>query len=150
MHEASFLLGAENNCGYMNKLKIYVSFLLVACLIACHQQVVYPEDAPRAAMDTALAALQAGDYDTYLSYVDYGEELDSIQLQNMKDVLRRHEEWKQAERERVVSAQVVDIQMQGDTVCTAYYQYVFADSCRETVAQKMVRRNGQWKVRIRN
>ena len=134
----------------MKNMKIYMTVLLVACCMACRQQIVYPEDAPKAAMNAALEALQAGDYDTYLSYVDYGTELDSLELQNMKDVLRRHEEWKRAERERVVSAQVVDIRMQGDTVCTAYYQYVFADSCRETVAQKMVCRNGRWKVRIRN
>lgn len=118
--------------------------------MACRQQIVYPEDAPKAAMNAALEALQAGDFDTYMTYVDYGADLDSAELQNMKDVLRRHEEWKQAEREHVVSTRVVDVKMQGDTVCTAYYQYVFADSCRETVSQKMVYRDGRWKIRIRN
>ncbi len=124
--------------------------LLVTCIQACHQQIVYPEEAPKAALREALEALSAGDYDAYMAHLDYGRKLDSLELLTMKDVLRRHEEWKEAEREKVVGTQVVDVQMHSDTVCTVYYQYIFADSCRETVAQKMVAHNGVWKMRVRN
>lgn len=136
--------------GIVKTIRIIISILLVTCCLACHQQIVYPEDLPKASLDSALKALDAEDYDTYMSYVDYGRELDSLEHKNIVDVLRRHEEWKRAEREEIVSTEIVDVKMQGDTTCTIYYQYVFADSCRETVAQKMVMRDGRWKMRIRD
>ena len=68
----------------------------------------------------------------------------------MAEVVRRHEEWKRAEREDIVAVRVVDVSMESDSVCYIFYEHVFADSCRETASQKMVAKDGQWRLRVRN
>ena len=120
-----------------------VVLMAVMSLAACRDKIVHPEDAARQAFSDAAAALERGDYEAYLSYVDYGAELDS-------EVVRRHEEWKRAEREDIVAVRVVDVSMESDSVCYIFYEHVFADSCRETASQKMVAKDGQWRLRVRN
>ena len=126
-----------------------VVLMAVMSLAACRDKIVHPEDAARQAFSDAAAALERGDYEAYLSYVDYGAELDSAAAASMAEVVRRHEEWKRAEREDIVAVRVVDVSMESDSVCYIFYEHVFADSCRETASQKMVAKDGQWRLRVR-
>ena len=120
------------------------SFLL--CLVSCEDK----ERAPEETLKVALEALNVEDYDAYLERVDFGADMDSVQIASMKDVLRQHLGWRRSERAAVVSIDIVDTKMHGDSVCTVYYQYTFADKTKEVGAQKMVRYGDKWKIRLRN
>ena len=122
--------------------------LLILCLSACHEKTT--EEVIKESLTVALEALERGDYNGYLHHVDMGAPMDSAQRAFMKDALRQHQEWKGAERPAVVSVDVVDIQLDGDSICTAYCQYTFADSTKEVMSHKMVRHGEKWKIRLRN
>ncbi len=124
-------------------------FLLVAlCLAACHESA--PENVMKESLKAALEALERGDYERYLQHVDIGVPLDSVQRAFMLDALRQHQEWRGAERPSVVAVDVVDTQLQNDSICLAYCQYTFADSTKEVVGHKLVRHGDEWKIRLRN
>ena len=108
------------------------------------------ERAPEETLKVALEALNVEDYDAYLERVDFGADMDSVQIASMKDVLRQHLGWRRSERAAVVSIDIVDAKMHGDSVCTVYYQYTFADKTKEVGAQKMVKYGDKWKIRLRN
>lgn len=120
------------------------SFLL--CLASCQEK----EHEPEATLKKALEALNAENYDAYLQHVDFGADMDSAQIASMKDVLRQHLGWRRSERAAVVSIDIVDAKMQGDSISTVYYQYTFADNTTEVGSQKMVRYGEEWKLRLRN
>ena len=130
-------------------MKYWTLFILLAlCMSACHEPTA--EEAAKESLKVALDALCRDDYDAYLQHVDIGMPMDSAQRAFMRDVLRQHQEWKRAERAAIVSVDVIDARMFGDSICMLYYQYVFADSTREVVSQKMVRSGEEWKLRLRN
>lgn len=119
---------------------------LVLCLAACQEKSV----GPTYALQEALEALNREDYDTYLQHVDFGTTMDSTQQATMRQVLRQHLGWRQSERAAVVGINMVEAKMLGDSICTVYYQYTFADSTKEVASQKMVRHGEIWKLRLRN
>lgn len=122
--------------------------MLALCLVACHEKTT--EEAVKESLKVAMEALERGDYDGYLQHVDFDGPMDSLQCAFMKDALRQHQEWKRTERPAVVSVNVIDVQLKGDSICTAYCQYAFADSTKEVVSHKMVRQGEEWKIRLRN
>lgn len=128
----------------MKKVGIILSCLL--CLVSCEEK----EREPEVVLKNALEALNREDYDAYLQRVDWGVEMDSTQTLYMKQALRQHMGWRRSERAAVVSIDVQDVKMQGDSVCTVYYQYIFADGTNEVSSQKMVRYGEDWKLRLRN
>lgn len=134
----------------MRSLQIFCCLFSLFFVAACHSGPKTPEEASKAVLEEALEALQAGDYDVYLEHVDFGVSLDSLQMASMKSVLLQHQEWKRAERAEVLAVEVIDVHLLNDSVCTAHYQYVFADSTKEVVSQKMVRCGEDWKIRVRN
>ena len=129
----------------MRRLKFLVMFL-VLCLVACQEK----SEGPMHALQEALEALNREDYDTYLQHVDFGTTMDSTQQAAMRQVLRQHLGWRQSERAAVVAINMVEAKMLGDSICTVYYQYTFADSTKEVASQKMVRHGEIWKLRLRN
>ena len=112
---------------------------MALCLVSCHEQT--PEEVVQGTLKEALEALERNDHDAYLKHVDFGDEMDSLRTAYMKDVLRQHLGWRREERAA---------KMQGDSICTVYYQYSFADGTKEVGAQKMVRYGEEWKIRLRN
>ena len=118
-----------------SKLILIVGLVLVMCLVSCEEK----EREPEVVLKNALEALNREDYDAYLQRVDWGVEMDSTQVLYMKQALRQHLGWRRSERAAVVSIDVQDVKMQGDSVCTVYYQYTFADGTNEVSSQKMVR-----------
>ena len=120
--------------------------LFVLCLAACQEKPAGPTHT----LKEALEALEREDYDAYLRCVDVGTEMDSVQKQAMRQVLRQHVGWRRTKRPAVVSIDMIDSQMLDDSVCTVYYQYTFADSTKDVGAQKMVRHGDVWKLRLRN
>ena len=128
------------------KLKLFLILGLVLCLMGCEDK----EREPETVLVKALEALNSEDYDAYLQRVDFGAEMDSVQTSYMKQALRQHLGWRRSERAAVVAIDVQDVKMQGDTICTVYYQYSFADCTKEVSSQKMVRYGEDWKIRLRN
>ena len=126
----------------------YLFGIGLLCLVSCHEPTA--EEAAKETLKGALEALDRADYDAYLRCVDFGVKMDSAQEAFMRDVLKQHLGWRQAQRASVVSIDMVDAQMRGDSVCTVYYQYTFADSTKEVASQKMVKSGEEWKMRLRN
>lgn len=118
------------------------------CFSSCRE--LTSEEKAKETLREALEALNQNDHDAYLQCVDFGTVMDSVQEAVMRDVLRQHLEWRRKERPSVVSIDMVDAKMHGDTICTVYYQYTFADSTKEVASQKMVRYGEDWKIRLRN
>ena len=134
-------------------MKRFLPFFIVlfaVCLMACHDKIVAPEDAPKEALMDALEALNRGDYDAYMSHVDYGVEMDTMRMTVMRNALRQHIDWCTARKSSVTSIDVVEVEMEGDTVCTVFYRYTYADGTDEVAVQKMVRRGEEWMLRARN
>jgi hypothetical protein len=126
--------------------KVGIILVCLLCLVSCEEK----EREPEVVLKNALEALNREDYDAYLQRVDWGVEMDSTQTLYMKQALRQHVGWRRSERAAVVSIDVQDVKMQGDSVCTVYYQYTFADGTNEVSSQKMVRYGEDWKLRLRN
>lgn len=99
---------------------------------------------------TAFNDLQRHDYEAYLRVSDFGVEPDSNQLAFMQSLLAQHQDWQEKRKGVAVDVYVIDTEMLGDTVCYVYYEVAFADSTREVSSQKMIRTNGDWKIRLRN
>ena len=117
-------------------------------LTACHKNTA--EEEAQMALKEALEALEKDDHGAYLKHVDWCGEMDADRETVMRNVLKQHMEWRRKERAAVVSIDMIDAKMDGDTICTVYYQYAFADGTQETGAQKMVRYGDDWKIRLRN
>ncbi|MBO7580828.1 MAG: hypothetical protein J6T38_04835 [Bacteroidaceae bacterium] len=126
--------------------KVGIILVCLLCLVSCEEK----EREPEVVLKNALEALNREDYDAYLQRVDWGVEMDSTQTLYMKQALRQHVGWRCSERAAVVAIDVQDVKMQGDSVCTVYYQYTFADGTNEVSSQKMVRYGEDWKLRLRN
>ena len=135
----------------MKRFLPYISILFAVCIFfSCHGEITAPEDAPKEALRNALEALNKGDYDTYINNVDYGVEMDSVKKSALRDAVRQHVGWRTARKASVVAIDMVDAEMDGDSVCMVFYRYTFADGTDEVAVQKMVRRGEEWKIRARN
>lgn len=119
---------------------------MVLFLVSCEEKEREPEET----LKVALEALNEENYDAYIQRVDFGSDMDSAQVSYMKAALRQHLGWRRSERAAVVSIDMLDVIKQGDSICTVYYQYTFADKTKEVGAQKMVRHGEKWKIRLRN
>lgn len=116
----------------------------MACAVSCSEET--NDAAPKLALKTALEALNDGNYDLYLQYSDYGSDEDSVQVELLKELLRQHQDWQAKNLGKLASIKVIDVKMKNDSVCTAYYQYVYEDSTRTLSSQKMVSNGGVWKL----
>ena len=121
---------------------------LVLCLAACDK----PEgaEAAKLTLKEAFDALERNDREAYLRHVDFGAEMDSVQMDCLMGLWHRHLEWRQTTKGALVSVDMIDAKMDGDSVCTVYFQYTFGDGTQEVGAQKMVRHGEEWKLRLRN
>jgi len=124
--------------------------LLLLCLSACMSDNRKPEDKAKAVLREALTALQRHDIDGYLLHVDRSTGMDDEQEAFIRRLLEQHQDWQDHVRGAVLEVETVDAEMQGDSVCTVFYQITFADSTVEVGSQKMVRAGEGWKIRNRN
>lgn len=134
----------------MKKPFLYILLLVSIAIASCHEAMVEPTDAPKAALKAALDALHSDDLDTYLQSVDFSTEMDSLQLVCMKAVLSQHAEEQAAEGVSVQKVEMVDAVMESDSVCTVYYQQSYSGGASDVLSQKMVRQGDTWKIRLRN
>lgn len=137
-----------------DKSKVLVAAItaaLLVCLAACREEkAADPADAPREAMMAALVALDSCDYDAYCRMADFNVGTDSARLRVFMDAVRQHQDWTHQTKGRLTSYSTLRADMESDTLAYVYYELVFQDSIREVVSQKMVRTNGEWKLRMRD
>lgn len=133
----------------MKKLLIFAFALVVCSLGGCGKDAP-PEEAAMQSLCEALRTLAKHDYDAYLANADIDCEMDSFHLAIMKQVLAQHQESQEAQNGALVDVRCIDAKMVNDTVCTVYYQLIFADSTTEASSQKMIHEDGAWKIRLRN
>ncbi|MBR1667086.1 MAG: DUF4878 domain-containing protein [Bacteroidaceae bacterium] len=124
--------------------------LCVSLMVLSSCRELTAEEAAKETLKEAMEALNREDYDAYLQHVDFGAEMDSAQEAFMRDALRQHLGWQRNERAALVAIDMIDAKMHGDTICTVYCQYTFADSTKEVASQKMVKNGETWKMRLRN
>jgi len=122
--------------------------MLMACVVSCSEE--SNDAAPKLVLKTALEALNEGNYDLYLQYADYGENVDSSQVEMLRDLLRQHQDWQSKSMGSLASINIVDVKMKNDSACTVFYQYVYDDSTKTQSLQKMVCKCGTWKLVLRN
>lgn len=124
--------------------------LVLLGLSSCRGDKRLPEEQAKAVLKEALAALQRHDVDTYINNVDFGTDMDSLQETFMRHVLEQHQDRQDQLRGAVMGIDVIDAEMQGDSVCLVFYQMLFPDSTLEVASQKMIRVGERWKIRLRN
>jgi len=124
--------------------------LVLLGLTSCWGDKGLPEDQAKAVLKEALTALQRHDVDAYLRCVDFGTDMDSLQEVFMRRVLEQHQDRQDQLRGAVSGIDMIDAEMQGDSVCMVFYQMTFPDSMVEVASQKMIRVGKNWKIRLRN
>ena len=134
----------------MHGVRNALCIVLLLALSACWGKEELPEDKAKAALKEALSTLQSGNVDGSMQYVDFGSEMDSVQLAVMQCLLKQHLDRQAQLKGTIVSIETVDAQLLGDSVCTVFCQLAFSDSTVEVVSQKMVRVGESWKIRLRN
>ena len=85
-----------------------------------------------------------------MQHVDGGADMDSAQVACLHALWQQHRGGRRANKGELVSVEMEKVQMHGDSTCTVYYRYSFADGTKEVSAQDMVLRGEDWKIRLRN
>lgn len=119
-------------------------------LAACFGGEESPAEQAKSVLGEALAALQRHDLEAYMQRADFSDNADSLQYVVILKALAQHQDRKEQQQGTVVRTEMVDARMLGDTVCTVFYQLVYADSTVELSSQKMIKRGKDWKLRLRN
>ena len=133
----------------MRRLAIMAISVLI--LSGCNGKKFVDQSEPaREVLMDALTAMEQHDYGRYMQHVDLGEEMDTLQVDFVHKALVQYQSRMEATRGRSVDVTIIDADMESDTVCSLFYQVTYADSTSEVASQKMVRTNGDWKIRLRN
>lgn len=130
-----------------------VALLLAAASTTCSctgKAEATPDEEARRVLTEALCALYQGNAEDYLVHIDMGEPMDSFQLDFMRMALTQHSQWCEQTKGVVIGINTVDAKMISDTVCYVRYELTFADSTREVSSQKLIRKEGTWRIRVRN
>lgn len=130
------------------------SILLIASmamLLSCseNKKTVDATIAPRKAMEEALNAFYSNDFDTYVSLIDYGADLDSVERQVVLNVMSQYHERQAAKKGGVTKFEVLSADMPCDSLATVYFDLVFGNDSVEMCSEHLILRDGQWKIKVR-
>ncbi|MCM1313435.1 MAG: hypothetical protein NC206_07790 [Bacteroides sp.] len=129
---------------------IAISCILFFLVCACREKVVDPVASAKSTLAEALDSLHSHHYGKFMSSVDFGEDMSEEQRNILFDVLRQHQERQDSLKGYISSCEIVDVDVESDSVITLYYSVMFADGNSEVNSQKMVRIGNVWKIRVRN
>ncbi len=118
--------------------------------VGCKEAVADRTEAPRQAMREALDALAAGDDSAYVARLDFGAPLDSAQISLFAHAVTQQRQREAVLRGGLLRVEVISARMLSDTVATVFYRRFFSNGDSTECAQKMVRTDGVWKIRVRN
>lgn len=131
--------------------KLCVSVVILATLIffGC-KDAAPPMPAEQQVFLDAYHALDLHDYDAYLDFVDMEDNQDTAYVDLLKMVLNQHQEYQTKTKGSVTDVEIVDTKYEADSTCTIFYRLSFSNNASEVSSQKMVCKNGIWKVKLRN
>ena len=130
-----------------------VKFMLFACMCLFYgcggEKKTDATIAPRNAMEEALNAFYSNDFSSYVNMVDYGTELDSAERDVVLNIMSQYHERQSAKKGGVSRYEILSVDMPSDSLATVYYDLFFGNDSVEMCSEKMILRNGQWKIRVR-
>lgn len=133
----------------MRRLTFIACSFLLLLFVSCQENEVKEKGAGEYLLP-AITALQHNDFDTYLSYTDMVDDLDSVQYNLLFTLFCQHQDKQLAERGSVTKVRIVDTKYQCDSVATVFYKLIYSNKTEEISSQKMVKDGDTWKIRIRN
>lgn len=130
-------------------LYAFVLLVLCCCMNACgdsEDQYAQPKEDLKNAMDLYYR----NSLDSFYMYLDFGEELDTVQRTIIMASYRLHLAQVNNEFQGVKSIEPKLVRVESDTVVYVVYDLVYGNRQRETSSQKMIKEGDNWKLRIRN
>ena len=122
--------------------------LALMVLTACEDK--DPKVASGKALIKAMKYLQNGDKEKYYNCLDFGQELDSLTQAQVAMMWVMHQQINQKVKGQALATDVVKVELLADTVALVYYKIKYESGNEEVSSNKMVCRDGEWKIRIRN
>lgn len=115
---------------------------------ACEEK--KPQEASKNAFVKAMKLLEKGEMDKYYQCLDFGQELDSLTQAQIAKMWTMHQLIKQKDKGKIIATEVTKVELTTDTLATVYYKVKYGSGNEEVSANKMVCKNGEWKIRVRN
>jgi len=106
--------------------------------------------APKMALDSALSKLYGGDIDGYIECLDFGSRIDTLTRMQVEKMLYMAAKTTHSNKGDFLDYKVTGAEMKGDTVAYVFYKLDFANDTAEVCSEKMVYRDGRWRIRVRN
>ena len=125
-----------------------VAALGLVVMTACEDK--DPKVASGKALIKAMGYLQKGDAEKYYNCLDFGQELDSLTQAQVAKMWLMHQQINQRVKGQALATDVVKVDVLADTLAVVYYKIKYESGNEEVSSNKMVRRDGQWKIRVRN
>ena len=125
--------------------------VILTCWIsfsACEEKT--PQETSKNALVKAMKLLEKGEMDKYYQCLDFGQELDSLTQAQIAKMWTMHQLIKQKDKGKVIATEVTKVELTTDTLATVYYKVKYESGNEEVSANKMVCKNGEWKIRVRN
>ena len=143
-------ISVRNNQPVMKQLvkRLSMACLCLLVLTACTDDT--PKVASQKALLNAMKLLEKGDLDKYYQCLDFGQELDSLTQAQAVKMWVMHQQINNKAKGKTLTTDVVKVDLLADTVALVYYKIKYESGNEEVSANKMVCRNGEWKIRVRN
>lgn len=134
----------------MRKSRFIPIIFILAIVLGCKGEGKDPTEQPKQLLTDVVGMLDAHDYEGCLRYVDAGCELDSSQTAILLLAMKQYQERQEQRKGSVKQVEIVDAKLTTDTLCTVFCKLFFADGTEEVSSQKLVKSDGEWKIRLRN
>ena len=136
-----------------HRMRYCRKWLPMACLCLLAMTACEEKDAKLASQKALLKAmelLEEGEMDKYYEYLDFGQELDSLTQAQIAKMWVMHQQINANAKGKAIATKVVKVDLLADSVAVVYYKIKYESGNEEVSANKMVRKDGKWRIRVRN
>ena len=136
-----------------HRMRYWRKWLPMACLCLLAMTACEEKDAKVAsqkALQKAMELLEEGEMDKYYEYLDFGQELDSLTQAQIAKMWVMHQQINANAKGKAIATKVVKVDLLADSVAVVYYKIKYESGNEEVSANKMVRKDGKWRIRVRN
>jgi len=134
----------------MRKGLCIILAVAVLSAVGCRPKADDRTEEPRRIMQQALNEFLRGEYGQFMSRLDFGGDFDSLQEEAVSLAFIRQQQVVREARSGMQGALVVSAKMQSDSVATVFFREYFANGDSLDCSQKLVRKGGEWRLRMRN
>lgn len=131
-------------------LPIIAALLLTIVPTSCLHRSDNPTEEPRKAMQAALDAQLRGDDDAYIQHIDFALDADSTALPLYRILFLQQKQRMKATRGGLMSAHIDTVRLLSDTVAGVFFTEIYANGDSVPSYHKLVRKQGVWRIRVRN